>query len=110
MAVAVATSLSLTGCGHDRAALGDALKVKNDAAAAEEARHEADRLIAQARRMPELPPECRTEHRSGAKDSDGYKLIAKKTDNALYAANRQIRGCAVWYDETRQAREPKEKS
>ena len=100
-------SASLTACGHDKAAqLGGAYTDKAKAEAATIARHEADRLIMQARRMPELPGECRREHFSGTTANDTYKTSAKKGDNALYEANRQIRGCAGWYDATRAAREP----
>ncbi|CAN7165767.1 hypothetical protein LJR234_000341 [Mesorhizobium amorphae] len=68
---------------------------------------EADRAVAQARRMPDYPPGCRRHHRSGVRLGDKLGVANKKADIALGNANDQIDACAAWYDERRAAREPK---
>ncbi|SDA39305.1 hypothetical protein [Mesorhizobium qingshengii] len=72
-----------------------------------EALTEADRAVAEARRMPDFPGDCRRHHFSGVKLGDKLGVANKKADLALGDANKQTDACAAWYDGTKAAREPK---
>jgi len=61
---------------------------------------------AEARRVPKLPPECRTRFRSGAVVGDGYDVIGKKADIALGRANDRLAYCVALSDRYVAAREP----
>ncbi|ESY48997.1 MULTISPECIES: hypothetical protein [unclassified Mesorhizobium] len=67
----------------------------------------ADRAVAEARRMPDYPARCRRHHFSGVVLRDKLGVANKKADIALGNANQQTDACAVWYDVTKAAREPK---
>ncbi|MER9545595.1 hypothetical protein NKI72_26680 [Mesorhizobium sp. M0437] len=97
----------MTACTTDKAALGKAYADKAKASVVVEALTQADRAVAEARRMPDYPSECRRHHRSGVKLGDKLGVANKKADIALGNANDQIDGCAGWYDERKAAREPK---
>lgn len=101
------TSLSLTGCGTDRALFNRAAVDKARAGQVEVALAAAEKSVQEARRMPLLPSECRKQWRSGVQLGDRLDVATKKTDIALGGANKQINKCAAWYDATRRAREPK---
>ncbi|MER9768852.1 hypothetical protein NKJ09_22630 [Mesorhizobium sp. M0189] len=100
-------SSSLTGCATNRALLGQAYGDKAKANVAKEAVTAAEKIVQEARRMPAYPAECRKQWRSGVGLGDRFDTAAKKTDNALGGANKQIANCTAWYDRTRKAREPK---
>lgn len=97
----------MTGCATDKWLLGQAYSDKAKADVAKEAVAAAEKIVQEARRMPSFPPECRRRWRSGVTMGDRFDTATKKTDNALYEANKQIAKCAAWYDRTRLAREPK---
>ena len=100
-------SSCLTACTTDKAALDKAYVDKARAGVVGEALTEADRAVAEARRMPDYPAGCRRHHYSGVKLADKLGVANKKADIALGDANKQTDACAGWYDETKAAREPK---
>jgi hypothetical protein len=51
--------------------------------------------------LPELPPDCRRQSRSGVVDGDRLDVALLKTDAALARQNARTRDCAAWYDELR---------
>lgn len=102
---ALLISSCLTACTTDKAALGKAYGDKARAGVVGEALTEADRAVAQARRMPDYPSECRRHHHSGVRLGDKLGVANKKADIALGNANTQIDACAGWYDERKAARE-----
>ncbi len=101
-------SLCLTACATDKAALlSKAYTDKASVDSAKEATTAAEKIVQEARRMPMLPAECRQHWRSGILLHDRLDTANLKADAALGGVNRQIDGCAGWYDATRAAREPK---
>lgn len=97
----------MTGCATNKALFGQAYADKAKANAAKDAVTAAEKIVQEARRMPDFPVECRKLWRSGVALGDRLDTATKKTDNALGGANKQIAKCAAWYDRTRKAREPK---
>lgn len=94
----------LAGCATDKAKFATAEADKARAAQVEVALASAEKSVQQARQMPLLPSECRRLWRSGIELGDRLDVAAKKSDIALGNANKQIAGCAAWYDRTRKAR------
>lgn len=97
----------MTACTTGKAALDKASADKARANVVGEALSEADRAVAEARRMPDYPAGCRRHHRSGIQLGDKLGVANKKADIALGNANGQIDACARWYDSTKASREPK---
>lgn len=98
-------SMSLTGCGTDRA-----LKRASEAAAkAAEASSTARALeVAQEaskQSLPPLPAYCRERERTGVQGSDGADIALVKSDRAVGRANARTDACARWYDKTVEARQ-----
>lgn len=100
-------SLSMTGCATDKAAFSRAQADKARAGQVEVALAAAEKSVQQARLMPLLPSECRKTWKSGVQLGDRLDVAAKKGDIALGGANKQIAGCAAWYDRTRMSRQAK---
>jgi hypothetical protein len=99
----------LTGCATNKAqrSLAEAYADKARADAAQVAMRAADKAIEDARRMPDLPAECRRTWRSGTQLDEDAGASNLKYDQALGDANKQITWCAGWYDRTQAGREPK---
>lgn len=98
---------SLTGCATNKWLLGQAYSDKAKANVAKEAVAAAERIVQEARRMPDYPALCRRQWHSGVLLQDRFDTATKKSDNALGGANGQIAWCAAWYDRNKLAREPK---
>ena len=97
--------LMLTGCGTDSALLGKAYGDQAKADLVDQAIAIGKAGIADARKRPSRPPECRTRFRSGAVAGDGYDVIGLKADRALGRANDRIAWCADLWDQYDAARE-----
>lgn len=99
----------MTACATDRAALGQAYTDKAKVVAAREATAAAEKIVQEARRMPEYPAACRRHQHSGVLLKDTLPVANQKADNAIGAGNKQTDFCAAWYDQRRAAREPQPK-
>lgn len=86
--------------------MGKAYADKARAGVVGDALTEGDLAVAEARRMPDYPRDCRRHHFSGVKLGDKLGVANKKADLALGDANKQTDACAAWYDRTKAAREP----
>lgn len=62
--------------------------------------------IAEARKRPRMPPECRVQFRIGGVKGDGYDVIGKKADLALGRANKRLAHCVALADQFVAAGEP----
>jgi len=109
LATVLLTTCFLAGCTTNKAQrqVEASAAAKATASTAPVALQAADAVIAEARRMPDLPSECRRIWHSGILKGDRLDVANIKADQALGGANNQIRWCAGWYDRTRTAREPK---
>ena len=98
-------SMSLTGCGTDRAlkraseAAGKAAEASATSRALEVAQ-EASRAP-----LPPLPSYCRESERTGVQEADGADIALVKSDRAVGRANARTEACARWYDKTAEARQ-----
>lgn len=97
--------LMLTACGTDSALMDKAYGDKARADLVADAIALGKSGIADARKRPRLPPECRTRFRSGAAAGDGYDVIGLKADRALGRANDRLAWCVALSDEYDAARE-----
>jgi hypothetical protein len=81
----------LSGC-----ATADETRLYRAVAAAEQAKA-LPRAVAQARKLPPYPPQCRQKERSGVSAADTLAAALIKTDGALSRANEKLGACAQWY-------------
>jgi hypothetical protein len=82
----------LAGCTTDSAAL-------NAAASQAASADIVPQAIEAARRLPELPPDCRRREGSGVAIGDRLDVALLKTDRALGRANDRVTRCAAWFED-----------
>jgi hypothetical protein len=61
-------------------------------------------MIAEARRVPDYPADCRKLERSGVRPGDRLDVAVLKGDQAIGRGNARAQRCAAWYDALRKAR------
>lgn len=90
----VASSIAVfsTGCANKQALLGDAFATEERANIAEEA-------IAEGKKLPDQPPDCRRKEKSGIVLGDRLDAATIKAERALRRANARSGRCSAWYDD-----------
>ena len=87
-------SFCLTGCANNQALLQQAAAQKANADVAGQA-------IAEAKKLPEKPADCRRKETSGVVLGDRLDVAYLKAERAIQRGNARIERCAAWDDEFR---------
>lgn len=65
-----------------------------------------DTAIAEGRKLPERPADCRRKEYSGVAEGERLDVAWLKAERALGRANARVERCAAWDDDFRKGLEP----